>query len=139
MAEKRQIHLTNNHPAHMPSIRFNASNNEVTLEFFYLEPDSENLSSQPENQNTYQIVMSPGLAKNIGELLVNTMAEWEETFDTALPSDDPIWDEIDELLARIWSENEVVDPAVDDEWLNETRSSWNERLKDLYNEPDTGE
>jgi hypothetical protein len=28
--------------------------------------------------------------------------------------DDLIWDEIDELLARIWSESSSVEPAVDD-------------------------
>jgi hypothetical protein len=50
-----------------------------------------------------------------------------------------IWDEIDELLAKIWSENDYVDPAVDVAWLEETRSSWNARLEDLCDEPDNRE
>lgn len=135
MAEKRQIDLTNNGAKHRPNIHFNASSNEITLEF----ADLESLSDHPQNQPIYQIVMSPELAKSIGELLINSVAEWEATADTTLPSDDPIWDEIDQLLTKIWSENDVVDPAVDDAWLDETRSSWNERLEDMSDESDTRE
>ncbi len=51
----------------------------------------------------------------------------------------PIWDKTDAVLAKIWAESAFIEPAVDDAWLNETRSSWNRRLEDLYDESDSGE
>lgn len=56
-----------------------------------------------------------------------------------LPSNHPIWDEVEAVLTKIWAEAEYVAPEIDDQWLNETRSSWNDRLEDLYDEFDTGE
>ena len=98
MAEKQQItpenmegilnratDLTDNRSTYVTNIRFRVSNNEVTLDLFYVGPDPRNPSGDPEAYRTHRITIPPSLAKNIGQLLANAMEEWEDAFGITLP------------------------------------------------------
>lgn len=81
----RAVDLTENHSTYTTNIRFRVSNNEVTLDLFYMGPNPRNPPGDPEAYRTHRIVLSPSLAKNIGQLLLKAMTEWEESFGVTLP------------------------------------------------------
>lgn len=78
------VDLTDNKVNYATNIRFYVTNNEVTLDFYYVSSDPNN-PSQPMGQRLNRIVIPLGLAKNIGQLLVNGMNEWEANFGVNLP------------------------------------------------------
>lgn len=55
-----------------------------------------------------------------------------------LPPNHPIWDHVDTVLEKIWAESTRVSPDTDDEWLENIRASWNNRIQELYDESDAG-
>lgn len=57
----------------------------------------------------------------------------------SLPPNHPIWDEVDAILEKIWAESTPISVAEDDAWLDEIRSSWDERIEELYDGFDTWE
>lgn len=79
------IDLTDNRVSYITNIRFNISNNEVTLDMYYVSPNPGDPGENPIVQRLHRIVIPLGLAKNIGELLVNAMSDWEENFGITLP------------------------------------------------------
>jgi hypothetical protein len=79
------VDLTDNRVSYSTNIRFRVSNNDVTLDFYYLAPDPKNPTGLPTAQRLHRIILPVGLAKNIGQLLANAMDEWESTFGVTLP------------------------------------------------------
>lgn len=77
--------LTENKVTYVTNIRLNISNNEATLDLYYLSPDPQNPGGNPKAQRVQRLVMPLGLAKNIGQILVNAMTEWEDAFGITLP------------------------------------------------------
>ena len=79
------IDLTDNKVSYITNIRFSITNNDVTLDLFYTSPNPKNPNGVPIAQRLHRIILPPGLAKNIGQLLADSMAGWEEAFGIELP------------------------------------------------------
>ena len=50
-----------------------------------------------------------------------------------------LWQRADQVLENVWKKDGCIDSKVDDDWLNDIRSSWDDRLDELYDESDFGE
>lgn len=81
----KAVDLTDNKITYVTNIRFSISNNEATLDLFYVAKNPKNPDDELVAQRLHRVVMPLGLAKNIGQLLVNAMIGWEETFGISLP------------------------------------------------------
>ncbi|MBN8620654.1 MAG: DUF3467 domain-containing protein [Anaerolineae bacterium] len=79
------IDATDNKFSYATNIRLNITNNEVTLDFYFVGVDPRNPNADPIAQRLNRIVIPVALAKNIGELLIDNTSRWEETFGVELP------------------------------------------------------
>ena len=79
------VDLTDNQNTYINNIRFRVTNNEVVLDLYFLAPDAKNHAGLPIAYRSHRIVMPIALAKNIGELLVNGVASWEDMTGITLP------------------------------------------------------
>lgn len=79
------IDTTNGDATYITNIRFRVTNNDVTLDMYYIGPNPKDPTVHPQAYLRNRIVIPVGLAKNIGSLLVNAMSDWEDTFGVTLP------------------------------------------------------
>ena len=64
---------------------------------------------------------------------------WNPVSSGFIPANSILWQRADLILVKLWGHTEYVAPKVDDDWLNDIRSSWNDRIDELYDESDSGE
>jgi hypothetical protein len=79
------IDLTNNQHSYVNNIRMRVTNNEVTIDCYFLAGDPKNPPGKPIAYRSHRLVLPLSLAKDIGQLLVNSLASWEEVTGVTLP------------------------------------------------------
>lgn len=79
------IDQTDNKLTYVNVVRFHLGINEVTLDLYFLgaNPTTPNESSQA--QRMARVIMPLGTAKELSQLLLNGISQWEDTFGIALP------------------------------------------------------
>ncbi len=77
--------LTDNKLSYISNVQLYFSAHEVTLDLYYMGPNKSPNVAEPEVFRLHRIVLPLGVAKEMGELLQNGIARWENEFGVELP------------------------------------------------------
>jgi len=124
------------------NVRINVAVNEVTLDFYHITPSIKPSEVQPSVLHIQRIVLPVGVAKEVGDLLVESvnqqktsgasqMAVTNESAKIWAESREQAWNELDELWAKWDSQGDRADDLETD-WLEELRAGSDRRLNELY-------
>jgi hypothetical protein len=78
------VDLTEGHLSYTNNVRFNASNNEVFIDFFRASPHPKNIN-EPYVERIYRVVMPLGVGKDFAQKLLSVISLWEDKFGVNLP------------------------------------------------------
>src|SRR5262249_34970660 len=74
------IDLTDNKISYVNIVRFQIGANEITLDMYFLSASSKVSDKSPQAQRIHRVVMPLGAAKEVAQLLLDGISQWEDTF-----------------------------------------------------------
>jgi hypothetical protein len=113
--------LTDNRVSYINQARVSFGETEITLDL-YLVSSNPKETDTVAAQRVHRIVMPYPLAQEISSSLIE---------EPVTEQDDKVWSDLETLFAT-WDSRGVADDDIDDDWLDDLRSSWDDRLKDVY-------
>jgi hypothetical protein len=67
------------------NVRIHVSPTEVVMDFYLGSPNPKDPKGEPQVKHIQRMILPVTVAKEIGEILVNSILRWEEDFGVTLP------------------------------------------------------
>jgi hypothetical protein len=67
------------------NVRIHVSTSEVIIDFYFGSPNPKQPRGEPQVKHIQRMVLPITIAKDMGEILVNSVLRWEEDFGVTLP------------------------------------------------------
>jgi hypothetical protein len=110
-------------------VSFNA--NEMTVELYTLESNIKNSDDRGVAAHNHRYIMPLPVARSFRDALDETLSQvdepsFSEKSEVSTPDREQIWKNFEKLYGA-WADIEM-----DDNWLEDLRDGWEERLSDIY-------